>query len=855
MNTKKILFLLAALLYVTTTWAQANVSTDKELRAAVQINNVDIKLCADIDLSNSTLEIVGGTTVTIDLGGYALDRKLTKRGEGGGQVITVRKDATLNLKNGTLTGGWGRDGGGLVNEGGTVTLTDVNITGNTADDRGGGISNHGTLTMTGGSISGNTTNDQTAPEGGGGIMNSEGATATLSGVSITGNTVKVKGGGGICNYGTMTLDGCTITGNSCKMNGGGIWTAASATLNMQGAMTVTDNTSDGDITNNLFLKTNAVVTVTGSLEGSTMGVNMEATTGTFTSGYNTHNSGVDPATIFKADIEGVMEVSLNEAGSEAQLVNALPEGTVYYIERSWDADNFKMKATVRTTKDAVVLGNSGGITLTKKLYAVKDNITIDGDILIKPEDGDAVGIILCDGAKLKTNYNMVFDQSTTKAKLHIYGQVDNSGKLDMSDNKDKNFNVRIGNTYYDNHNTEGEINIHGGNLDVNGNIRSAAIGSFSDYIDGGEDQGNTGYYAKSGVINIYGGTIKAYGGSASAGIGSGYVNESCGTINIYGGDITAAGRYSTELYLTGGAGIGGGQYCYGGNINIYGGNITAVGANEAAGIGCGEGNDIEFEDKIGPGNINIYGGTILAQGGEHGAGIGKGDGTDGPCNITISGGNITAKGGTDAAGIGGGEGGNGGTISISGGYVEAYGNDYGAGIGGGQDGAGGTISITGGTVIAKAGRDETGWRAIGPGSGADDYGKLTIGDEMMVSSERMAVAAERHDMCWYRTQTRIEPCTHQDHTYNISGNKPSDTHTEVCQYCTTPFESEQHQVVDGKCVVCGTEIDSPTGVEEVQGSRFKVQCPDWYDLQGRKLNGKPTTNGVYIKGDKKVVIE
>ena len=850
----KLLSLFAALLCTTTSLAQTNVGTDTELRNAIQ-DGANIKLTADIDLSNSTLNIAEGMTVTIDLGGYTLDRQLTKRGEGGGQVITVRKGATFNLKNGTLQGGWGRDGGGLVNEGGTVTLTDVNITGNTADDRGGGISNHGTLTMTGGSITGNTTNDQTDPKGGGGIMNSEGATATLTGVTITGNTVNVTGGGGICNYGTMTLDGCTITGNSCKMNGGGIWTATSATLNMQGAITVTGNTTDGEVANNLFLKPNAVVTITGSLAGSTMGVNMEANTGTFTSGYGTHNGGVDPATVFKADIEGVMDVSLNDAGNEAQLVNELPEDEIYYIERSWDADNFKLKATVKTTKDAVVLGNSGGITLTKKLYAVKDNITIDGNILIKPEDGDAVGIILCDGAKLKSDYSIAFDESTTKAKLHIYGQVSNSGKLDMSDNSASGGFVRIGNAYYEGHDTEGDINIHGGDLDVNGNVLSAAIGSFANYLEGGEDQGRTAYYAKSGVINIYGGTIKAYGGTASAGIGSGLYSDNYGTINIYGGHITATGRYSSDMYLSGGAGIGGGQYCYGGNINIYGGNITAVGAEEAAGIGCGQGNNIEPEDKIGPGTINIYGGTVSAQGGNHGAGIGKGDGTDGPCNINISGGHIIAKGGTDAAGIGGGEGGNGGTISISGGYVEAYGNDYGAGIGGGQDGAGGTISITGGTVIAKAGRDETGWRAIGPGSGSDDYGKLTIGDSVMVSSERMAVAAERHDMCWYRTQARIEPCTHPDHTYNISGNKPTDTHTEVCQYCTTAFEPELHQVEDGKCVVCGTTIEESTGINEVSVERSAVSDDAWYDLFGRKLSGKPVTKGVYIHNNRKIVVE
>ena len=63
------------------------ITTESELRSAVQTDGINIKLDNDIDLSNKTLEIVGGTTVTIDLGGHTLDRKLTKRGEGGGQVI------------------------------------------------------------------------------------------------------------------------------------------------------------------------------------------------------------------------------------------------------------------------------------------------------------------------------------------------------------------------------------------------------------------------------------------------------------------------------------------------------------------------------------------------------------------------------------------------------------------------------------------------------------------------------------------------------------------------------------------------------------------------------------------------
>ena len=42
--------------------------------------------------------------------------------------------------------------------------------------------------------------------------------------------------------------------------------------------------------------------------------------------------------------------------------------------------------------------------------------------------------------------------------------------------------------------------------------------------------------------------------------------------------------------------------------------------------------------------------------------------------------------------------------------------------------------------------------SAGPGKGDDVYGKLTIGDAMMVRSERMAT-----NMCWYRTDVHVEP--------------------------------------------------------------------------------------------------
>ena len=54
------------LLCATTTWAaDYNVGTDSELRAAIQNDGANITVTANITLSNSTLSIAEGTTVTI----------------------------------------------------------------------------------------------------------------------------------------------------------------------------------------------------------------------------------------------------------------------------------------------------------------------------------------------------------------------------------------------------------------------------------------------------------------------------------------------------------------------------------------------------------------------------------------------------------------------------------------------------------------------------------------------------------------------------------------------------------------------------------------------------------------------
>ena len=820
MKTTKLFTLLTALICATTAWAQTRVATDDELRAAIQTDGANITVTADIDLSNSTLSIASGTTVTIDLGGFTLDRKLTMRGEGGGQVITVREGATLNLSNGTLKGGWGGNAGGINNEGGTANLTDVTITGCTGDDKGGAICNRsgGTLTMKGGAITDNTSFDKDDPTGGGGMFNAEGATATLTGVTITGNQAKSKGGGGICNFGTLTIDGGSITGNTAGTHGAGIW--QEGTLNVQGKITVKDNYRKSGILDNVYLYSDKLITVTGALDGSSIGVTMR-TLGTFTSGYHTYNN-AHPSQLFSADNTSDWQV-VTDANYEARLDNQKLYG-ISYIERSWDDVNKQVVCTRKYWDGGygTLTSHDDDLHISAGKYLVKGDVTIDGVIYI---DGTGpTDIVLADNSTLDARSIHYFDDAF-ETLLSIYAE-EGSGDL-------------------------GKINAHGEKLDIWSNSfyaiggrSSLAIHGGDIYALGGENYAGIGSH-KDVTVSIYGGNIQAYGSVNAGGIGSRDEGEEYGTINIYGGTIYAKGatwkKYDEIFPWEGGPGIGGVYGCKNGKVHIYGGDITAIGCIEAAGIGASEWAD----SNTGAGTIIIDGGHVVARcEGDYGAGIGGGDGVRGG-TITINGGHVEAYGGTDAAGIGGGEGGDAGIITITGGYVYAEGGyEYGAGIGGGQDGNGGTITITGGTVVAKSGNvGAGGMRGIGPGGGSDDYGSLTIGDNMMVSSWTGGVgpvsADSRKDYCWYHTQARVELCTHKDLTYTVSGNTINDTHTAHCPYCTTAFEPETHNFVDKVCTVCGITETTTTYTVKVYlpGEDEKYAAPVEHKvIDGEKYN-------------------
>ncbi|MBR3405446.1 MAG: hypothetical protein IKG92_00895 [Bacteroidales bacterium] len=718
------------------------VHNESELTTAVKINDAQILFANDIAIAN-LLEIKDSKTVTIDMDGFTLNRGCTSRGS---QAIVVRNGSTLNLSSGTVTGGWGGNGGALdIETNTTVNLNNVMISDNHADDRGGGISNKGTLAMTGGAITNNTSHDHEWPRGGGGLFNYGGATATLTNVTFNGNGATVTGGGGICNYGTLTLDSCTITGNSCMMNGGGIWQGADATLNLQGKTTVIDNTSDGNLPSDFFLKTNAVITVTGSLSGSSIGVQMENNTGTFTSGFGTHNSGVDPAILFFSNLPEAYQVAAAESEAKVDVLT-----TLHYIACSWDDVNKQVVKTQKTLSNCIPLGSipeseadykvitggsgefgMGGMTGSyPEFFVVRGTVNRDAIRV----NGTDVHLVLCDGATL--NVNSIIVNPAYKLYIHVQSYGPSMGKLHADNN---------------------------GHQETAAGIGSESGLSHAPNLDG------------PGLIEIHGGTIYAKGGDNGAGIGGGDWAKG-GNIVIYGGDIRAYGGDGGGIDGSAGAGIGGGNLAEGPiNFTVYGGTVYAYGGPDAAGIGSGNcGNNFDYTIHHG-GYFTMYGGYVEAHGADNGAGIGGGEYSEGPKGVNIYGGTVKAYGGDDAAGIGGGyhwaKELSSGTIHISGGEVYAWGKSEGAGIGGGENGKGADVTITGGIVEAHAGENELYYKAIGPGRDNDNYGTLELGDNVMVRykigsnwSDPVPVSAGRKNGAWYHTEARIEPCTHPGYT-------------------------------------------------------------------------------------------
>ena len=195
-----------------------------------------------------------------------------------GQVVVIRSNANLTIKDssatnsdgtngkGKITGGYdsgngtnyGDGGGGIYVESGSLTLESGSITGNKTFDNGGGVyvGSGGTFTMKGGSIT-----DNTADDGGGGVYVGSSCTFTMTGgfIGSTATPNKACMGGGIYIWnGNVTISGnAQIIGNQTKSylldsttggprlnKGGGVYLSF-GTLTMSGNSCISENMVDG----------------------------------------------------------------------------------------------------------------------------------------------------------------------------------------------------------------------------------------------------------------------------------------------------------------------------------------------------------------------------------------------------------------------------------------------------------------------------------------------------------------------------------------------------------------------------------------------------------------------------------
>ena len=270
-----------------TSTAPADISTEAELREAFFINNANVRLTADITTNMSKrLPVFDGMNITVDLNDHTLSSQQEYIYDTG-HVLQVHKGGTLTLKD-------------------TGAEQKGRVTGGWAYD-GGGVWVEGNFIFEGGTISGN----------------------------------KAQRGAGIyiTPEGTVTMTGGTITGNNASNNGGGIYNMG--TLNMEGSPVV-----EGNIVNNVYLFTGAVVSVTGAFSADArVGVTTLNSDVVITSGYVANNPSAaanaylysDSGLIFSIDNGEVKQAAPTDNWLAHRSSKVIPrDGKKYYIENEAD---------------------------------------------------------------------------------------------------------------------------------------------------------------------------------------------------------------------------------------------------------------------------------------------------------------------------------------------------------------------------------------------------------------------------------------------------------------------------------------------------------------------------------------
>lgn len=630
--------------------------------------------------NTAALNIASGKNVVLDLQGYSVSRSLNAAADDG-HVIKVESGATLTVQDtsegaaGTITGGNTKGTGGGIYNDGTFILKSGAITGNKAVYRAGGIFNSAsaTLTIEGGEVSNNKAGStQTANDNrfGAGIL-VEGGTVNISNCTIKNNEGRNQGGGIFVNDGEVTVTNTKITGNKSWANatGAGVYLKAGTltidggeitgnigtkaeykgvglyyeggTLNMKGAVTITGNhlQNNSDKISNVYLPTGNKITVIGSLEGSTIGVTLQSTTGVITKGLPGNgdewcfsNDNNDPKYYLDLNDDHEAEIHLD------YVCKNTTTGVRYEtLKAAVDAANDGEENTITPLKD---INLSAGLNINKNIVLDLQGYTISRSLNEATSNGYVV--------KVAGGATVTIQDTSEGEKGKITGGWNNSqgggiyneGTLTLKDitvTGNKSTGGQTGDCYgggiYSHRNSTIIIDgaqIIGNEAEIKGGgIHIASLGE-NNVIKDCLIQGNktiaetdgigAGLYIQRGTVNVTGCTItenEANGNGGGMFIGN---DNDIPVVNIANTIIT--GNTST--------GEGSGFYYNRGKLNIEGNEVEIYGsfkvaeptneASSANGVaingGYFEDFDIkEWEARKDNGKIKISGGTYVANNG------------------------------------------------------------------------------------------------------------------------------------------------------------------------------------------------------------------------------------------------
>lgn len=320
-------------------WAHVQELIDQAgtTETTISLENKTYEAQSTVAYTDTYLHIASGQNITLDLKGRTLNRNLSSLISEG---CVIFNEGTLTIKNTTGTG---------CIQGGNND--------NTGTTKGGGICNTGTLTIESGIIRNNASVD----------------------------------GGGIYNTGIMTISGGTIQNNTATVHGGGIYhnNTTAGSFNVQGTPSITNNTVSS-AANNVYLETDNIITITGSLtntSGTTtqkanIGISYATSPYVFTSGLNTKGD----ASHFVAD-ESTWGIGLKSDGEAivGQTYNITRAATSTYVHIQGDystspikavpGEHIKVYVTVSGGLVPVSLAYSGGVTEPAPTYPKVGNGT------------------------------------------------------------------------------------------------------------------------------------------------------------------------------------------------------------------------------------------------------------------------------------------------------------------------------------------------------------------------------------------------------------------------------------------------------------------------------------------------